>query len=200
MKNMNQLVRHAYNKCAENYSFTRDLFKNKKYLEMLNGYLKPKSEILDIGCGAGKPIDEYLVSKKHKVTGVDISEKQIELAKINVPQATFMVKDMSVLNFTKNSFDAVVSFYAIFHIPRKGHLDLFKKIFKTLKPDGLFLTTLGTDDWEGSEEFHGVTMHWSQYNKDKNLELIKKAGFEIVKAEIDESGGEHHFVVLAKKI
>jgi cyclopropane fatty-acyl-phospholipid synthase-like methyltransferase len=199
MKNMNQLVRDAYNKCAEDYSSTRDLFKNKKYLDMLTGYLKPKSKILDIGCGAGKPIDEYLVSKKYKVTGIDISEKQIELAKINVPQAIFSVKDMSVLNFSKNSFDAVISFYAIFHIPREGHLGLFKKILEILKPSGYFLATLGFDNWEGSEEFHGVTMHWSQYSKDKNLKLIKEAGFEIVKAEIDKSGGEHHFVVLAKR-
>lgn len=200
MKNMNQLVRNAYNKCAEDYNLTRDLFKNKKYLEMLSEYLKPNSEILDIGCGAGKPIDEYLVSKEYIVTGIDISEKQIELAKINVPKASYLVKDMSEMNFQNNSFDTVVSFYAIFHIPREDHLYLFKKILKILKPGGLFLTTLGFDDWEGSEEFHGVTMHWSQYNKDKNLELIKEAGFEIVKAEIDKSGEEHHFVVLAKKI
>ncbi len=200
MKSMNQLVRDAYNKCAKDYSLTRDLFKNKKYLEMLSEYLKPNSEILDIGCGAGKPIDEYLVSKEHKVTGIDISEKQIELAKINVPKVTYLVGDMSEMNFPNNSFNAVVSFYAIFHIPREDHLDLFKKILKMLKPGGLFLTTLGFDDWEGSEEFHGVTMHWSQYGKDKNLELIKQAGFEIIKTEVDESGGEHHFVVLAKKM
>ena len=196
---MNQLVRDAYNKCAENYSSDRDQFKNKKYLDVLSGYLKPKSKILDIGCGSGKPIDEYLVTKGYEVIGIDISEKQIEMALKNVPQATYLVKDMSELDFIENSFDTVVSFYAIFHIPREEHLELFKKIHKVLKKDGLFLTTLGYEDWVGSEKFHGATMHWSHYGKDKNLELVKEAGFEIVKAEVDESGGEHHFVVLAKK-
>ena len=200
MKNMRNLVKDAYNLCANDYSMNRDIFKNQKYLDELNKYLKVNSQILDIGCGAGIPIDDYLISKGHILIGVDISEKQIELAKVNVPRATYLVNDMSEMNFPNNSFDAIVSFYAIFHIPKEEHLELFKKIYNFLKDDGLFLTTLGYEEWEGSEEFHGVTMHWSHYGKDKNLELVKKAGFEIIKAEVDGSGGEHHFVVLAKKI
>jgi ubiquinone/menaquinone biosynthesis C-methylase UbiE len=199
MKNMRQLVKDAYNQCADGYSLKRDMFKNQKYLNELNKYLKSDSKILDVGCGAGIPIDKYLVSKGHKVTGVDISEKQIELAKMNVPEAIYIVKDMTEINFLNNSFDAVVSFYAIFHIPKEEHLEMFKKIYNFLKRGGLFLTTLGFEEWDGSEEFHGVTMHWSQYGKDKNLELIKQAGFKIIKTEVDNSGGEHHLVVLAKK-
>lgn len=200
MKNMRQLVKDAYNKCAVNYSQYRFIFKNKKYLEELNGYLENGSKILDVGCGAGIPIDDYLISKGHKLTGVDISEKQIELARINVPKATYLINNMSEMNFPSNSFDAIVSFYAIFHIPKEEHLELFKKIYSFLKNGGLFLATLGYEEWEGSEEFHGVTMHWSHFGKDKNLELVKQAGFEIIKAETDDSGGEHHFVVLAKKL
>ena len=199
MENMRKLVKDAYNQCAVDYSSDRDLFKNRKYLDELNKYLKPNSKILDVGCGAGIPVDEYLVSKGHEITGVDISDKQIELAKINVPQAKYFMKDMSEINFEENSFEAVVSFYAIFHIPKEEHLDLFKKIHKYLKKDGIFLATLGYEEWEGSEEFHGVTMHWSHYNKDKNLDLVKEAGFKIIKTEVDNSGGEHHFVVMARK-
>ncbi len=196
---MRLLVKDGYNRCANSYGLGRDVFKNKKYLDELNKYLKQGSRILDVGCGAGVPIDEYLISKGHRVTGVDISEKQIELAKINVPQAVYLVEDMSKTFFPPGFFDAVVSFYAIFHIPRKEHLEIFKKIFGFLRRSGMFLATLGSEDWEGSEEFYGVTMHWSHYGKDKNLELIKMAGFEIIMAEVDGSGGEHHLVVLARK-
>lgn len=199
MENMRKLVRDAYNLCAANYSAGRDIFENQKYLDKLNRYLKVNSQILDVGCGSGVPVDEYLVSKRHHLTGVDISEKQIELAKLNVPEATYLVGDMSEMNFPHNSFDAIVSFYAIFHIPREDHLDLFKRILSLLNDGGLFLATLGYEEWEGCEEFHGVTMHWSQYGIDQNLELVKQAGFEILTAEVDESGGERHFVVFAKK-
>lgn len=199
MTDMRQLVKDGYNQCADNYSSTRDGFKSQKYLDALHEKLSPGSRILDIGCGAGVPVDEYLVAKGHIITGVDISEKQIELARRNLPQADFIVGDMSAVDFPEKSFDAVVSFYAIFHIPREEHRDLFGKVWSLLKPGGLFLATLGYEEWEGSEEFHGATMYWSHYGKDRNLELVRQAGFEIIMAEVDDSGGEHHFVVLAKK-
>ena len=199
MKNIRKLVKLAYDKCAKSYLEDRDLFKNKKYLVKLNALVKPKSKILDIGCGAGIPIDEYLVSCGYLVTGVDMSEKQIELAKKNIPTATYMVEDMSQMDFSENSFDVAVSFYAIFHIPRQEHLDLFKNIYRLLKPGGYFLVTLGSEEWEGSEAFHGVMMHWSHWGKEKNLKLIKKAGFKIIEAEVDNSGGEHHLVVMTRK-
>lgn len=196
---MRNLVKEAYNLCADAYSLNRDIFANQKYLEKLKTYLKANSQILDVGCGAGKPVDDYLAFNGHQVTGVDISEKQIELAQANVPEATYLVGDMSEMDFRQNSFDAVVSFYAIFHIPKEDHLELFKRIFNLLKDGGLFLVTLGYEEWESCEEFCGVTMHWSHYDKDKNLQLVKQTGFEIITAEVDESGGERHFVVLAMK-
>lgn len=196
---MRKLVRDAYNVCAADYSANRDIFTNQKYLDKLLTYLKVNSQILDVGCGAGIPVDDYFVLNGHNVTGVDISEKQIQLARKNVPEATYLIGDMSEMDFQKNSFDAIVSFYAVFHIPRQDHLELFKRIYSFLKDDGLFLATLGYEEWEGCEDFHGVTMRWSQYGMDKNLELLKQAGFEIITAEVDESGGERHFVVLAMK-
>lgn len=199
MENMRKLVKDAYDACAGDYCLNRDIFKSQKYLDKLCEYFKVDSQILDLGCGAGIPIDEYLVEKGHDVTGIDVSERQIELARINVPKATFLVCDMSDMNFQPNSFDAIVSFYAIFHLPKEEHLDLFTRVYTLLKDEGIFLATLGYEEWEGSEEFHGVTMHWSHYGKDKNLALVKQAGFDVVQAEVDESGGESHLVVLARK-
>ncbi len=197
--NMRQLVRDGYNQCADDYSSARDRFKNRGYLDDLDARLTAGSRVLDIGCGAGVPIDAYLISKGHRLTGMDVSERQVELARENVPQGRFLVGDMSELHLPEESFEAVVSFYAIFHVPREEHLDLFARIWELLEPGGLFLATLGYEDREGAKEFHGATMYWSHYGKDKNLELVQQAGFEILESEVDESGGEHHLVVLGKK-
>jgi cyclopropane fatty-acyl-phospholipid synthase-like methyltransferase len=197
----NNFVRKQYNKLAENYLSTRDQFKNIKYLEKFNKLLKPASLILDIGCGAGAPVDKYFLERGHKVIGLDISEKQIELAKKNLPNGEFKVEDMSVLKKGEYSVDAVVSFYAIFHTPRETHGDILKKINTFLKPNGLLLITMGSSEWEGTEkDFHGAEMYWSHYGKEKNRKLVEAAGFEIMLDEIDESGGEKHQVILAKKI
>lgn len=200
--NMNQKVKAGYNIAAKNYSSDfRDQFKNHRQLVGLIKVLKPNSTILDVGCGAGKPIDDYLISNGMKVIGIDISEAQIELARSNVPEATYEVKDMSELHDSEYQVDAVVSFYAIFHTPREKHINLLKKFRSFLKPGGHLLITMGASDWEGKEDnFCGAEMYWSHYGAEKNIELISEAGFEIVKSEIDHSGGEEHLVILAKAL
>ena len=196
----NSFVKNQYNKLAENYLAGRDQFKNDKYLERLNSLLSSKSHILDIGCGAGIPVDHFFVKKGHKVTGIDISEKQIELAKKNVPQGNFKVKDMSLLVEGEYSVDAVVSFYAIFHTKREMHEDILHKINSFLEKDGYLLITMGASEWEGKEvDFFGGEMEWSHYGAEKNIELIKNVGFEVIFSEIDTSGNEKHLVILARK-
>ncbi len=197
---MKNLVREGYNKVAKKYSSNRDQFSNTKYLEKLASLLQPGATVLDLGCGSGIPIDKFLIDKGFKVIGIDISEKQIELAKQNTPTAEFFVKDMSELKNGEFSVDAVVSFYAIFHTPREEHQELFKKINSFLPEGGLILVTMGSGEWEGEEDdFHGAKMWWSHYGAEKNREIIEKAGFEIILNEIDTSGGERHLFILARK-
>lgn len=197
----NDLVKKGYNQAASDYNSTRDIFKNTQYLAKLNDLLKPHSSILDIGCGAGKPIDSYFIEKGHTVIGIDISENMIKLAKQNVPQADYEVKDMTQLSESEYHVDAVVSFYAIFHTSRETHSHLLKKINSFLQIGGLILITMGSSEWEGKEvDFHGVEMFWSHYGSKKNRSLVEQAGFQIMLDEIDTTGNEKHQVILAKKI
>jgi cyclopropane fatty-acyl-phospholipid synthase-like methyltransferase len=199
---INQKVKNGYNKAAQNYSSEfRDQFKNERHLQMLLEKLDEGSHILDAGCGAGKPIDSFLIDHGLKVTGIDISEEQISLAKKFVPSASYFVKDMSELKPGEYTVDAVVSFYAIFHTAREHHLDLLKTFNSFIKTDGYLLITMGANDWVGKEDdFCGAEMHWSHYGAEKNKELINDAGFEIIFDEIDTSGNEEHLIILAKKI
>jgi len=193
------LVRKGYDKIAKRYMEVRNQFVNNRYLEKLNKLLKPGSIILDMGCGAGKPIDRFFIYRGHKVIGIDISKKQTNLAKKNVPQATYMVKDISNLQKEEYQVDAVVSFYTILHIPRETHQELFEKMNSFLPEGGLALVTMASSEWEGIEDFYGVKMYWSHYGPEKNREIIEKAGFEVTLDEIDTSGGERHQVILARK-
>src|SRR3989344_6830641 len=195
----NKIVKEGYDKAAENYLIQRGLFENFAYLDKLVTLLPKGSEILDIGCGAGVPLDKYLIEKGYILRGVDISEKQIELAKKNVPQASYDVKDMSELKDGEYHVDAVVSFYAIFHTQKETHREMLKKFNSFLRPGGLLLVTMGASEWEGEETFHGVPMYWSHYGTEENKKIIQEAGFQLIFDGLDESGGEKHQVILAQK-
>ncbi len=198
---MNDAVRQGYNKVADKYLEERDQFKNDKYLKKFNSLLSPESLILDIGCGAGKPVDKFFIQHGHRIIGIDISEKQVELARQNVPQGLFKVEDMSALKPGEYKVDAVISFYAIFHIDRETHFELFKKIYSFLPTGGLIMVTMGSSSWEGSEEdFHGGKMTWSHFGKEKNRQIVEAQSFKVLTDEIDENGNEKHQVIIAKKI
>jgi cyclopropane fatty-acyl-phospholipid synthase-like methyltransferase len=196
----NDFVKQGFNKIAEEYDVTRDQTENDTYLDKLDSLLNLHSRILDIGCGAGLPVDRYFVDKGHTLTGIDISEKMIELARSHVPEADYKVEDMSDLPMGEYDVDAVISFYAIFHIPRETHQELLHTINSFLAQGGYLLITMASSEWEGTEDnFHGTEMFWSHYDSKKNRELVEGAGFDVLLDTIDGAGGEHHQVILARK-
>ena len=121
------------------------------------------------------------------------------MARENVPEASFFQGDFFEKDFDKDSFDAIVSFFAIFHIPREEHERLFQKISKWVREDGAVLLTLGPEEMdEHRGEIGGEEMLWSSYSPEKNLELLKKSGFKILETYTEDYREETHFWVLAE--
>lgn len=144
----------------------------------------PRARVLDLGCGSGIPSTREL-SKKFEVTGIDASISQIEMARRNVPDATFIHADFGAAEFPEGSFGGVCALYAISHVPREQHADLFARIRTWLAPGGSFVATLGaTDspDWIG--DWLGVPMFFSSYDAATNQVLLGRAGLDIVFAEV----------------
>jgi ubiquinone/menaquinone biosynthesis C-methylase UbiE len=113
-------------------------------LDDLVAQLPKRAKVLDAGCGAGVPVAQIL-SDRFELTGVDFSEAQIELAQKNVSSAQFVCQDMTKLDFPDDTFDAIVSYYAIIHIPREEHRSLFVNFQRMLKRDGFALLCLGSE-------------------------------------------------------
>ena len=108
-----QIVSRGYDQIAQKYSLWGTRREERaKYTSLILDLLPIGAKVLELGCGAGVPTTQEL-QKKFLVTGVDISEKSIEIAKINVPQANFIVGDMTKMDFTSGSFAGVACFYSI---------------------------------------------------------------------------------------
>ena len=204
-----ELVERGYDRVAERYLATKDPQDPLALsaLQEISRDLPPGAPVLDLGCGAGVPATRWLAQRGFAVTGVDFSEKQLDLARRLVPGATFLKADMTGLDFGPETFDAVVAFHSIIHVPREEHPALLGKIHRWLGPGGLFLATLtvtdfdgGDDDWEG----WGAAMRWSHYDAATNREMLREAGFGVLYAEPRTGGGtgndeETWLWVLARK-
>lgn len=98
-------------------------------------FLKPRSVVLDIGCGAGVK-SKYLIMKGLKVVGIDLSEKMIEIARKEVPDAEFLVADISEsLKFDKK-FDSIFAQAVLIHTPKKDIKKVLANIVNSLNPRG----------------------------------------------------------------
>ncbi|MCG8592992.1 MAG: class I SAM-dependent methyltransferase [Kiloniellales bacterium] len=173
-------VRAGYNRIAQDYARHRDQTTSLPFLERLSERLPARSRVLDLGCGAGRPVDAFLVERGHQVIGIDISEAMIALARRNIPQASFHRRDMAGLQPGDYQVDAVVSFYALIHVDRRLHRRILTTARSFLPPDGLILVTMGRSDWEGVEDFLGVDMGFSHFDAATNRALIEDCGFSLL--------------------
>ena len=187
-------VESGYDLMAEQYLATKDP-EDPLALEALGdlaSLLPPEAGVLDLGCGAGVPVTRWLIDRGFTVTGVDVSARQLELARTNVPDGTFLKADMTELDFAPETFDAVVAFHSIIHVPRTEHPTLLAGIYRWLKPKGVFLATMTVTDYHGKDENwegRGAPMVWSHYDRDANVAMLREAGFEIRYAEPRTSPG-----------
>lgn len=199
-----EIVRKGYDSIAAKYLAARsEDSADVQLLQELAHRLPSGAKILDAGCGAGVPVTRRL-SESFSVTGVDFSETQIRLARRLVPRAHFVLQDITQLSFPENSFDAVCSYYAIIHIPRKEHSKILRNFYRILRPSGLALLCLGANDLEHDlvEDYLGSRMYWSHYDSETNLRMLRAAGFHLIWSKLvaDRSApGSAHLFVLTQK-
>ena len=165
--------------------------------------LPERARVLDAGCGAGVPVARALAAR-HEVLGVDISPVQVALAGENVPEATFQTGDISALDLADASVEAVVSYYAVIHVPREDHERTLADFHRVLVPGGLLLVCMGNGDNPGAVEdgFFGTTMYWSHFDGPANLAMVRRSGFEVLGHEEvpDPMGDGSHLFVLARSV
>ncbi|MFH1244294.1 MAG: class I SAM-dependent methyltransferase [bacterium] len=193
------IVRAGYDKMARQYLDQRGRLKTNKYVHRLIKYLPRQATILDLGCGAGIPVDDILLKAGHSVVGIDISSQQIKLARKNCPQGEYIVRDINELKPREYQAQAVISFYTMFHLPRTQHAKLLQIMASYLPSGGMLLLTMGDREFEGEHVLCNEPMWSSQWGTAKNHQLVEQAGFRIILEEIDGSGGERHQLILGRK-
>lgn len=151
--------------------------------------------VLDLGCGSGVPVARELTAAGHRVTGVDISAVQIGRARELVPEARFVCADATAVRFPADCFDAVVSFYALIHLPLAEQPPLLRQIAGWLRPGGCFAVTTGHRAWTGVDENWlggGTPMWWSHPDADTSERWLAEAGLTVERREfVPEGDGGH---------
>jgi SAM-dependent methyltransferase len=170
------------------------------WVDELAQLLGPRARVLDLGCGAGIPATRLLTEKNFDVLGVDISGVQIQRARQLVPGANFEQADMATWEHEPETFDAVVSFYALIHVPIQDQRSLLPKIRRWLRPGGYLLAIVGFERWTGVEDYLGAPMFWDHADRETYLAWLTEAALAPVWDRFVPEGSVGHTLVLAQAI
>ena len=200
-----RVVESGYDKVAHDYDHlgAGTKWTRMRWLEKMLNLLPPGSSVLDLGCGSGDPAD-IEIAREHKVTGVDISQTQIDLARQNVPAGNFMHADAGSVDFPAAAFDAVISFYTLEHIPRVEHATILGRVCKWLRTGGFLLISMEAGDYNDViGEWLGVPMFISCFDPETMKHLVSESGFEIletaIEAQLEQSHDVPYLWLLARK-
>lgn len=156
-----------------------------EWLRELDSQLPDGANVLELGCGRGVPGTREL-ARRHRVTGVDISAVQIELARHHVPEASFVHADAIELDIAPGSLDAIVALYFFGHVPVEEQRDLVGRIACWLTDGGLLLATFGAGDEgeEVDEDWLGAPMFFASLDGDSYAPLLRECGLEPLRDEV----------------
>lgn len=202
-----ELVRRGYDAISLAYrsddgqaasSSAEDVSRYRGWAAELAGLLPAGARVLDLGCGAGIPPTMELVAHGLQVIGVDFSAVQLRRARRLVPAASLVQADMTALHMRPASLDAVVSFYALIHVPLADQRALFPRIRAWLRLGGLFLAIVGARRWTGTERYLGADMFWDHEDTGTYLRWLEATGLAPVWHRYVPEGGSGHSLILAR--
>jgi ubiquinone/menaquinone biosynthesis C-methylase UbiE len=142
--------------------------------------LRPGARVLDVGCGTGVPATRQLTGAGAQVTGIDISPVMLEIARRNVPEATFVEMDAMDASPALGEFDAVVAFFSLLMLPRAEIPQALARLRDIIVPAGwLALGMVEADIDDVPIPFLGAQVRVSGYIRDELRDVVTAAGFTV---------------------
>jgi cyclopropane fatty-acyl-phospholipid synthase-like methyltransferase len=201
------LVRRGYDAISAAYrsddgqpapSSAEDVSRYAGWAAELADLLPVGATVADLGCGIGLPGTRALIERRLRVIGIDFSEVQLARARRLVPAAGLVQADMTALHLRPASLDAVVSFYALIHVPLEDQRDLFPRIRSWLRRGGYLLAITGARRWTGTDTYLGAEMFWDIADTATYLRWLTAARLEPLWHRYVPEGDSGHSLILAR--
>lgn len=114
--------------------------------KLLLSRLPASARVLDVCCGTGR-FTRKVRRKGFQVTGIDVSEAMLALARRNAPDVEFIRRDVRSFSLGRKFSAAYSVFESLNHVPDLQSLQAaFSCVRRHLKRGGLFLFDLNRED------------------------------------------------------
>ena len=170
------------------YDMYSDIFENKfdeymnyikEELDKFFNSLPANPKILDAGSGPGNH-SLYLKNKGAEMFCIDISKVMVKRCIAKGLKAEVM--DFEHLHLAENSFDGILVYTSLLHIPKNKFLDILLKISKCMKPAGILFLGMKKGEGEGfvvRDDRYLGTKRWFSLFSDEELRKMINSHFSI---------------------
>ncbi len=166
-------------------------------------YAKSNAKVLDIGCGGGANVANWLAKCANgHVTGIDYSKVSVEESKklnaiaIKQGKCDIVYGDVSSMPFDEESFDCVSAFETVYF-----WTDLeksFAEVNRVMKSGGTFLICNESDGTNSADEKWAKKIGGMKiYNEEQLYTALEKAGFCNIKSYVNAK--KHWLCIVANK-
>jgi SAM-dependent methyltransferase len=156
-------------------------FAERDWLDRWIDLLPAGGRVLDIGCGFGWPIADYLIGRELHVTGIDASPSMISRCREFLPNQQWRVADMRELDL-QATFDGIIAWDSFFHLSGSDQQSMFPIFRKHATPGCALLFTSGPTDGEALGKLYGETLYHASLAPDHYRTLLNDNGF-VVRAD-----------------
>lgn len=161
------------------------------------GFCCTTEKALDAGCGTGGRLIRLLKEKGFAITGIDVSQAMISLAKEHHPDENFFVQDICTWK-TQEKFDFILAWDSLFHLPLPMQKPVVLKLCHLLSSGGILIYTFGNAEGEHTDQWCGDTFYYSSIGINKNLKLLIDNGLTILHLELDQYPEKHTCLIATK--
>ncbi len=200
-------LRETYNRIAEDWF--RDHTDDTWWISGTDHFLSilPKnSNVLDVGCGAGIKT-RYISDRGFGVSGMDFSEKMIDIARRENPEIDFKVGDVYELDKVSGNFDGVFAQAVLLHIPKARAMEVLEKMKSRLKPNGFLYIAVKAVKEDNLEEDvvrendygYEYERFFSYYTLTEIKQNLEKLGMDLVWEDESGTGKSKWLQVIARK-
>jgi|SRR3989344_962599 len=179
--------------------FEENLKLDKPYLQLIRKYIKPKSSILECGCGPSRTAIS-IAFNGFQVTAIDREKQMIKFAKENVAVAGVNIK-FEQLDFYKiverygeNSFDCITHQGVLEHFP-ENEIKKVLKIQLKVAPRIIFSVPINSNF--NKNKYFQDNIYRNLWSKEKWLDDILK-GFKIIENKVVRQRSDNLLVVLRR--
>ena len=187
---------HEYDQIADWYVDSRSSEIGVPDLVAFAKLLPRQTKVLDLGCGHGVPVSQFLLDQGFQLCGLDSSVELIARYRANFPHVPTRCEPVQDAHFEEASFDAVVACGLLFHLRRREQEAAIRKVADWLKYGGWFLFTSGSAAGERVGEMSGVEFHYRSLGVDVYRQLLEEAGMRLHDHHSDDWD---NYVYLARK-